>query len=120
MLRKKKQTTSEAGVKKENRRVAKVSEENEKLQPISIKMLQGTFYLLCIGNLFSGLILLAEILVNKHKKTYKYKKQKHRFVYLRKIKHCCVAKLEAVGDAVRGIYRRAMHEAFVATLEYLE
>lgn len=42
------------GVKKENRRAAKVSEDNEKLQPISLKMLQGTFYLLSIGNLFSG------------------------------------------------------------------
>lgn len=42
------------GAKKENRRTVKASEDNEKLQPISIKMLQGTFYLLSIGSLFSG------------------------------------------------------------------
>nr|XP_008195465.2 PREDICTED: uncharacterized protein LOC658055 isoform X1 [Tribolium castaneum] len=125
-LGKKKQTTSETekelipGVKKENRRVAKVSEDNEKLQPISIKMLQGTFYLLCIGNIFSGFILLAEILVYKHRKTYKHKKRRHRFVYLRKIRHSVASKFGAVVDAVRRVYRRAMHDAFVATLEYLE
>lgn len=43
--------------KKETRRQAKASEDNEKLKPISLKMLQGTFYLLCIGNGFSGKLL---------------------------------------------------------------
>lgn len=40
--------------KTETRRKTKASEDNDKLKPISIKMLQGAFYVLCIGNIFSG------------------------------------------------------------------
>lgn len=125
-LGKKKESNSETekdlipGVKKENRRVAKVSEDNEKLQPISLKMLQGTFYLLCIGNIFSGFILIAEILVYNHKKTYKQKKRRHKIICWKKFKHCCALKFVCVVNAVRRTYRRVMHNAFVATLEYLE
>lgn len=42
------------GGQKETRRVAKATESNEKLQPISLKMLQGAFYLLLIGHAASG------------------------------------------------------------------
>lgn len=44
-------------VKKESRKVAKAKEGNEKLQPISFKMLQGAFYLLLIGHALSGYII---------------------------------------------------------------
>lgn len=40
--------------KKETRRAARASEDSEKLQPISLKMLQGAFYLLFIGHATSG------------------------------------------------------------------
>ncbi|XP_063908398.1 ionotropic receptor 40a-like [Zophobas morio] len=106
---------------KENRIAAKVSEDNEKLQPISLKMLQGTFYLLSIGNIFSGLILMAEILVYKHKKKYGIRRRRNRIlICFSKVKNCVVLKIVTVVNAVRRVYRRAMHEAFVATLEYLE
>lgn len=42
---------------KETRREAKAKEDSDKLKPINIKMLQGTFYLLCLGNTFSGMFL---------------------------------------------------------------
>ncbi|XP_060527847.1 ionotropic receptor 40a-like [Cylas formicarius] len=40
--------------KTETKRAAKATEDNEKLKPISLKMLQGTFYLLFIGNVCAG------------------------------------------------------------------
>ncbi|XP_068893877.1 ionotropic receptor 40a-like isoform X2 [Tenebrio molitor] len=125
-LGRQKEVTSESendligGNKKENRRAAKVSEDNEKLQPISLKMLQGTFYLLCMGNIFSGLILVAEILVYKHRKKYIRKKRKNRCVYLKKVKNCIVSRVTHCANSIRRAYRRAMNEAFIATLEYLE
>jgi hypothetical protein len=125
-LGRQKEVTSESendligGNKKENRRAAKVSEDNEKLQPISLKMLQGTFYLLCMGNIFSGLILVAEILVYKHRKKYIRKKRKNRCVYLKKVKNCIVSRVTRCANSIRRAYRGAMNEAFIATLEYLE
>lgn len=47
----------DVGLKKQTRRAEKASKDSEKLQPISLKMLQGAFYLLCIGCLFSGQFL---------------------------------------------------------------
>lgn len=44
------------GAKKETRRAAKATEDSEKLRPISLKMLQGAFYLLLIGHAASGKI----------------------------------------------------------------
>lgn len=41
-------------VERENRRKTKANEDTDKLKPISIKMLQGPFYLLFLGNAFSG------------------------------------------------------------------
>lgn len=35
-------------------KVKKAEKDNEKLEPINIKMLQGAFYLLLIGYFFSG------------------------------------------------------------------
>lgn len=40
--------------KKETRKAAKATEDSEKSRPISIKMLQGAFYLLFIGHALSG------------------------------------------------------------------
>ncbi|CAH1142306.1 unnamed protein product, partial [Phyllotreta striolata] len=40
--------------------------EPRKLKPISLKMLQGAFYLICFGNVFSGLILMGEIAYKRH------------------------------------------------------
>lgn len=59
-LGKQKEVTTEeeenlvSGSKTEIRRKTKVNEDNDKLKPISIKMLQGAFYLLCVGHIFSG------------------------------------------------------------------
>lgn len=44
-----------AEAKKDNIRQGKGKESNDKLKPISLKMLQGAFYLLLVGNLFSGI-----------------------------------------------------------------
>lgn len=43
-----------AEVKKDTIRQGKGKETNEKLRPISLKMLQGAFYVLSLGNIFSG------------------------------------------------------------------
>lgn len=40
--------------KQDNVRQGKVKENNDKLKPISLKMLQGAFYLLVFGYMFSG------------------------------------------------------------------
>lgn len=48
-----KESVKPAG-KIENRKTVKAIEDNEKLQPINIKMLQGAFYLLLIGHAVSG------------------------------------------------------------------
>lgn len=42
---------------KESRKTAKVNEDNLKLKPINIKMLQGAFYLLFIGYAIAGVDL---------------------------------------------------------------
>lgn len=39
----------------ESNRPPKGKDTNEKLKPISLQMLQGAFYLLTLGNLFSGI-----------------------------------------------------------------
>lgn len=43
-----------AEIKKDTIRQGKGKESNEKLRPISLKMLQGAFYVLSLGNIFSG------------------------------------------------------------------
>lgn len=54
------------GAKKETRRAAKATEDSEKLKPISLKMLQGAFYLLLIGHAASGISTkTAHSIVNK-------------------------------------------------------
>lgn len=45
-------------IKKQTRKVAKAAEESQKSQPISIKMLQGAFYLLFIGHAFASKYIL--------------------------------------------------------------
>ncbi|KAJ8928413.1 hypothetical protein NQ314_019002, partial [Rhamnusium bicolor] len=105
-------------VKIETRRKGKMNEDNEKLKPISIKMLQGTFYLLCFGSAFSGLILVAEILIHKHQK--KYKPKNKRLVAMRKFTKLIRFKINKLRLSVRRFYRNVMHDAFVTTLEYVE
>ncbi|KAJ8912544.1 hypothetical protein NQ315_006615 [Exocentrus adspersus] len=108
----------ESETKTETRRKTKASEDNDKLKPISIKMLQGTFYLLCMGNVFSGLILVSEILFFKHQN--KYKSKKKRLVAMRKFSKFVRFKINKLRLALRRTYRNIMHDAFVSTLEYLE
>ncbi|XP_023310509.1 ionotropic receptor 40a [Anoplophora glabripennis] len=103
---------------RENPRKTKANEDSEKLKPISIKMLQGTFYLLCLGNAFSGLILLAEILFYKHQKKYRVKKK--RLVAMRKFSKFVRFQINKLRLTIRRLYRNVMHDAFVATLEYIE
>lgn len=105
--------------KKQTRRAARASEDNEKLKPISLKMLQGAFYLLCIGNIFSGLILLIEIAFYKHSKKYKNTKKK-RCAKLRIGWNYLVGLKRRFVAFIRRTYRNMMHEAYVATLEYIE
>lgn len=55
------------GAKKETRRAAKATEDSEKLRPISLKMLQGAFYLLFIGHAVSGKFYITmQIFFNFH------------------------------------------------------
>ncbi|XP_056633936.1 ionotropic receptor 40a [Diorhabda sublineata] len=53
---------------KDLKRQIKAEEENERLKPISLKMLQGAFYLLCFGNVFSGIILIGELIFYKRRR----------------------------------------------------
>lgn len=43
--------------KKNNVRQGKGKENNDKLKPVSLKMLQGAFYVLLVGNIFSGICI---------------------------------------------------------------
>ncbi|XP_050305949.1 ionotropic receptor 40a [Anthonomus grandis grandis] len=110
--------TTETATKK----AVKVSEDNEKLKPIRLKMLQGTFYLLFIGNIFAGLVLLVEVLCKKYHKEAKKKKKtnnngdnffkkfwKRFHYYYRRIKR-----------RLRRAYLNFMHDAFTRTLEYID
>ena len=64
---------------------------------------------------------MAEIIVYKQKKKYGIRRRRNRIlICFSKVKNCVVLKIVTVVNAVRRVYRRAMHEAFVATLEYLE
>ncbi|KAL3288730.1 hypothetical protein HHI36_003165 [Cryptolaemus montrouzieri] len=103
---------------KENKRSLKASEGNEKLQPISIKMVQGAFYILAIGNIFSGLILTGEILF--HKNQNKTRKNDNFFKIRKQISLVIKPVFTRIKNRLSTIYRRMMHEAFVATLEYIE
>lgn len=48
----------DAEAKKDSNRQGKGKENNDKLKPINLKMLQGAFYLLLLGNIFSGTLFL--------------------------------------------------------------
>lgn len=49
----------DAQPKKNNVRQGKGKENNDKLKPISLKMLQGAFYVLLLGNILSGIFVNA-------------------------------------------------------------
>lgn len=65
------------GAKKETRRAAKATEDSEKLRPISLKMLQGAFYLLLIGHAVSGKIFIKK---NAYVLNYYYRSYINRWV----------------------------------------
>ncbi|CAH1164647.1 unnamed protein product [Phaedon cochleariae] len=103
---------------KETRRPLAGNEENEKSKPINLKMLQGSFYLLCFGNAFSGLILFGEIMIHKHHIQYNSKKK--RFKTIRRLLKQIRVKCNRMRSAARRFHRNLMHDAFVSTLEYIE
>ncbi|KAK9877493.1 hypothetical protein WA026_018604 [Henosepilachna vigintioctopunctata] len=124
-LGKQKQATSEGKTElapnnqPDNQRNLKSSETNEKLQPISLKMVQGAFYILVIGYIFSAIILLIEIMIDKHDRMPRRKKI--NCIKMKKTVRLSIKpKILVVFERIRNLYRRMMHEAFVATLEYLE
>nr|CAI5830600.1 unnamed protein product [Callosobruchus analis] len=82
--------------KKDSRKQIKVAEDSEKLKPISLKMLQGAFYLLCIGNAISGIVLVIEILFHKHQRKLR-KTRKNRILPLK-------AKIYRDGSLVEGLW----------------
>ncbi|RZC35778.1 glutamate receptor ionotropic, kainate 5, partial [Asbolus verrucosus] len=67
-----------------------------------------------------GFILIAEMIYYKHRKKYKRTRRRNKFVYFKKIKNYIVLKVVVFTSRVKRAYRRAMNEAFIATLEYLE
>lgn len=105
--------------KTETKRAAKVNEDNEKLKPIRLKMVQGTFYILFIGNVFSALILLAEIGFHRYHKKSK-RRRKNRFLSLKKLWRRTKHYIRTTTNKLGTMYRRFMHDAFTQTLEYVE
>ncbi|ERL89798.1 hypothetical protein D910_07159 [Dendroctonus ponderosae] len=95
------------------------SSEDDKLKPINLKMLQGVFYLLFIGNIFAGLVLLSEISLSKFYKNSKRRPKvqlaQHRKI-CKKVRHY----LRCVRRRFVRMYRNFRHDAFTLTLEYLE
>ncbi|XP_050500121.1 ionotropic receptor 40a isoform X1 [Diabrotica virgifera virgifera] len=104
---------------KDLKRQSKAEEEHDKLKPISLKMLQGNFYLLCFGNVFSGLVLVGEILFYKRRLKNKSKRKKRSFI-ISKWKKIITFKIRKYRLVLRRFYMNAMHDAFVSTLEYVE
>ncbi|KAK4885196.1 hypothetical protein RN001_001467 [Aquatica leii] len=94
-------------------------DDSKKLQPISIKMLQGAFYLLFIGCTFSALTLLLEVTYYnqqyKIKKTQRSMKRKYR-----RLKRKIITSLCKFYNKLRILYRNILHEAFLETLDYIE
>ncbi|CAH0550024.1 unnamed protein product [Brassicogethes aeneus] len=102
-----------------NKIIAKITEDNEKLKPISLKMLQGSFYLLCFGIAVSGIVLAFEIFVyTKYKRCRKIARKKLGRVHraTKKIKW----KFRSFVSHVHRQYREWIQDAYVGTLEYLE
>ncbi|KAL1512813.1 hypothetical protein ABEB36_002337 [Hypothenemus hampei] len=93
--------------------------EDDKLQPINLKMFQGCFYLLCLGNIFAGLILLTEISLHKYH-LRRRKTRKPRFLLARKLwgrlKYCC----RNTRNKLVILYRNFMRDAVILTLDYVE
>lgn len=118
---------------KENKRSSKTNKANDKLQPVTFKMVQGAFYILAIGSIISGkyfnlcrnylrftisgFMLLGEKLFDNKKKQ---KTLRSSAKYPNKLGSSIRKKFEKIKEYTKKIYRRIMHEAFVATLEYLE
>ncbi|XP_044747084.1 ionotropic receptor 40a isoform X2 [Coccinella septempunctata] len=102
---------------KEIKSPLKGNKTNNKLQPVTLKMVQGAFYILAIGYIISGFILLGERIFynNQHKKLLGPSSRSSN-----KLGSSIMSKLSIIIDCVKKCYRRIMHEAFVATLEYLE
>ncbi|XP_066137961.1 ionotropic receptor 40a [Euwallacea fornicatus] len=93
--------------------------EDDKLKPISLKMVQGPFYLLFIGNIFSGLILLAEIGIYKYYLKMR-KRYKSQLQMLRKLWRRLRWLVKTARSKISRIYRNFMHDAITMTLEYTE
>ncbi|XP_074037326.1 ionotropic receptor 40a isoform X2 [Leptinotarsa decemlineata] len=98
----------------ETRRQTKANEESDKLKPISLKMLQGSFYILCFGNAFSG----AELLFYKHQMRYKPRRNNSKTVI--KWRSFVRLKINRMCSSLRRLHRNIMHDAFLSTLEYME
>ncbi|KAG5870810.1 hypothetical protein JTB14_005360 [Gonioctena quinquepunctata] len=107
----------QAETAKDTRRKTKAEEESNKLKPISLKMLQGSFYLLCFGNAFSGMILAAELMFHKNQT---FKSKKNNLTRRSKWKKYIKCKINQMRFSLRRLYRNIMHEAFISTLEYIE
>ncbi|XP_066259672.1 ionotropic receptor 40a-like isoform X2 [Euwallacea similis] len=93
--------------------------EDDKLKPISLKMLQGSFYLLFIGNIFSGLILLIEIGIYKYHLKAR-RRHKSQFQILRKLWRKFRWLVKTFRCKISRMYRNFMHDAITMTLEYTE
>ncbi|XP_017769277.1 PREDICTED: glutamate receptor ionotropic, delta-2 [Nicrophorus vespilloides] len=104
---------------KENRKAAKANEDNEKLQPINIRMLQGAFYLLCIGHTVSAFVLGLEVLYNGQEKKRKKRNCKN-IVFFVKLRRRVRFWRSRAAVTMRTRFREAMNDAIIATLEYTE
>ncbi|CAH1995196.1 unnamed protein product [Acanthoscelides obtectus] len=98
--------------KKDSRRQTKMVEDSEKLKPLSLKMLQGAFYLLCIGNATSGIILLIEILFHRHQRKLR-RERKRRMQPLK-------TKISEMGRWMKDFGTSLIYDAFMPPFEYVD
>ncbi|XP_025831439.1 ionotropic receptor 40a [Agrilus planipennis] len=109
--------------KKEIRSVTKAAQDNEKLQPINLKMLQGAFYLLFFGCMLSGLILGLEIFT--HKLNVRSKRHENYRICAKSkcwqmIVRITCSKRRKLANYIRMRYRQFISEAAIETLPYLD
>nr|AVH87314.1 ionotropic receptor 26 [Holotrichia parallela] len=105
--------------KKHYGRAVQATENKTKLKAISIKMLQGVFYLLFIGYCLAGISLMMEILCNKHYENIK-RKQRKGLGHCRGIQHKILHYFRTIKARLRMRFRRLLNESIISTLEYTE
>ncbi|KAF7267630.1 hypothetical protein GWI33_019122 [Rhynchophorus ferrugineus] len=103
----------------EKSKMVRTIEDSDKSTPINLKMLQGAFYLLIVGNCLSGLVLVIEIICNKHCRCLKNKKKNNSNV-LKIFYKKTISYFNDLRMYVRRVYNDFMREAFIQTLEYIE